>query len=409
MVKGSCGAVGHYFRMGARLSAHQTDYCRNWTATTSTINQTIGPQLRLLGSFCVVNIDDKKDPISGRVSVLEKSNLDDKPFYFWMWSLFTGVINNENEIAGNIDPPTVYSLSGELLSEEELSALQKQPDIEFPVTISYKGLKHGQYNLDVEWNSLYPSGSNRVDRVALEKKRPGKSSIPHQDMSWNEFKDFALAQEKGFIYRGQASNWRLQTSYHRTGQADLVSYFDEKTPELENHINVYSKHLYDSRADRSLGALLNLAQHHGYPTPLLDWTKSPYVAAFFAYENQENIRTEGKVSIFIFNEKEWSINAGRHAVIKSPNLNVRTMELPGYGNSRALPQQAISMYANVDDIETIIKHHENSSGEYIKAISIPVKFRETALKELDLMGITWGSLFPDIGGVCKQLKLRHFE
>jgi hypothetical protein len=361
------------------------------------------------GSYCVVNIDDKKGVINGRAAVLATVSCDNKPLSFWSWSYFTGEIQNENEISGEITTPSIHWHDGDLLTDEELRTLQEKTNLELPNKTSFKGLKNGQYYLDVEWNSVYPSASKITDQVRLEKKRLGESIIRHENMSWNEFKEFSSGQEDGFIYRGQARHWRLQTSYHRTGQADLVSYLDEKIPELENYINAYSKHVYDFRDERSLGALLNLGQHHGYPTPLLDWTKSPYVASFFAFENQKALKKDGNVSVFIFNDHRWANMAGRYASIRSPKLSVRTMELPGYGNSRVIPQQSITMFANVDDIESIIKANESFSEEYLKAISIPAKERDKALRELALMGITWGSLFPGLDGICKQLASRHFQ
>lgn len=362
-----------------------------------------------MGSFVLVNIGGNDSLLKGRVSVHETRNIGGEPLSFWAWSYFETSTVEEEKISGNIYPPSIHKKYGEQLTHEELKDLETSIGLEFPVSTKFTGTLNGLYELLVEWESAYPSGEIRKDKVILKKEKLGSSKINHEEMSWNKFKEYALEQDDGLIFRGQARRWRLQTSYHRTGHADLISYLDDTIPEVEHHINSVSNHYYDMKDDRSLGALLNLSQHHGYPTPLLDWTKSPYVAAFFAFEDESKLKKEGAVSIFVFDEKAWASRAGRTVEMRAPNMMVRTLELSGFGNSRVLPQQSITMYSNVDNIEYIIKANEDEPGKYLKAVSIPTHDRDTAMRDLSLMGITWGSMFPGFDGICKQLRSRHFK
>src|ERR1700744_4056075 len=78
---------------------------------------------------------------------------------------------------------------------------------------------------------------------------------------------------------------------------------------LYRHLSLRGSHIFNLNIPEQNGAFFNLVQHHGYPTPLLDWTYSPFVAAFFAYHRINNsearIATKEKIRIFIFDQKAW--------------------------------------------------------------------------------------------------------
>jgi hypothetical protein len=67
-------------------------------------------------------------------------------------------------------------------------------------------------------------------------------------------------------------------------------------------INTFSDNNFPSR---ELYPFLVYLRHHGFPSPLLDWSRSPYVAAFFAFRNlilNPSLRHAEKSSIYVYCE-----------------------------------------------------------------------------------------------------------
>ena len=80
------------------------------------------------------------------------------------------------------------------------------------------------------------------------------------------------------------------------------------------------------------------------------------------------------------------------------------------GNPRAIPQQALSMIANVDDIESHIASVEQSRQlTFLEAIDLPASARAEVMRDLAFMGITAASLFPGLDGVCESLREKNFS
>jgi hypothetical protein len=156
------------------------------------------------------------------------------------------------------------------------------------------------------------------------------------------------------------------------------------------------------------GAFVSLVQHHGYPTPLLDWSYSPYVAAFFAFRGLATPRGGDFVRIFIFDVKSWA-RLPQLARMSPLPPHVSLLDALVIENPRSLPQPALSTITNVDDIETYISQQQRVRQKiFLEAIDIPATERSKVYRDLSLMGISAASSMPGLDGTCEQLRNRFF-
>lgn len=230
--------------------------------------------------------------------------------------------------------------------------------------------------------------------------------------TWEEFRAACSRSESvNYIFRGQSKPWSLKTSFHRSGRYDLMRYLTEDFQEALFVATPLMSQLLDVNNPLHRGAFYNLLQHHGYPTPLLDWTSSPFIAAFFAFNDALNAEAKENDCIRIFVLKR-SISKttpqSQHYVNVLPHISVS--KYMAIGNSRWGPQQSIHTLTNASDIERLIAFHETQSNEaYLSAIDLPMSEAEEALADLDLMGISAASVFPGLDGALAALKQRRFS
>lgn len=171
-------------------------------------------------------------------------------------------------------------------------------------------------------------------------------------------------------------------------------------------------HHLDLRDPLENAAFYNLIQHHGYPTPLLDWTYSPFIASFFAFKHAtplQSANVDDRVRIFVLDKTSWSTDFQPQYLITPALLNFTLVEPLALNNPRVVPQQSVSSITNVDDIEVYLQTQEaRAKRQYLRVIDLPASERNSVMQELSLMGITAGSLFPGIDGACEELRYRFF-
>lgn len=111
----------------------------------------------------------------------------------------------------------------------------------------------------------------------------------------------------------------------------------------------------------------------------------------------------------MFDRKAWctDFNQLQKVAIAKPHFSI--LEALAIENDRAIPQQSLSSITNVDDIESYIHLREmENSTEYLKVIDLPFTQRGEILRELGMMGITAGSLFPGLDRACEEARNKFF-
>lgn len=248
--------------------------------------------------------------------------------------------------------------------------------------------------------------------------------------SWASFFDFletevfhsSIKSKRAYIWRGQRrSDWSLSSSLDRLFQRlNLLSTsLEVRERRSLEHLESFK---YAARGRRGpnpaqLGVdeWWALGQHFGLATPLLDWTRSPFAAAYFAFEENELPSTGFRIVCgldqFAVKQKNFEIveETGNEYEKKGQRVPIIDFIDPmSDENQRLVSQSGLFTRAPVGSaIEDWIDWaFPGSPAPVLLRLKIPDADRFNCLRTLNRMNINHLSLFPDLAGASRSTNLK---
>jgi FRG domain len=207
------------------------------------------------------------------------------------------------------------------------------------------------------------------------------------------------------IYRGQRNYWPLLPSISRNNDLEMVLVHERELLEK-----------FKNEAPRTLQLVPNsdwdwlvVAQHHGLPTRLLDWSFNPYVALWFAIK---------KAKLNDSNPEVWVMNPLIDDVVQSldkarPFSGKRTKIFkPNFNIPRVRAQNGcFTLFKYVESVSKRFVPLEKNKylGKRLVRVRITKNSLTIILKQLRAMGFKKSMMFPDTDGVARKIKEEVFS
>ncbi|MFN7117713.1 MAG: FRG domain-containing protein [Saprospiraceae bacterium] len=269
------------------------------------------------------------------------------------------------------------------------------------------------------------------------------NSIEINVQSWEALrKQLSAMGDALWYFRGQTnSTWSLKPTLERA----VITYQEEALyDEFKRTAHLYSQ---DTQRVDSKMEWLALMQHHGAPTRLLDWTRSAYVAAFFAV-NELTVSTQSAAvwainvsEIYHIVRKRFDKDKRFKPVLTNQYFRYNTLSdedftgiflsewfedeafkfpsvvlpiMPYYNNPRLMIQQGVFLSQTrlfKEDGVTLLPFEDalrETLGQefdpsWILKCVIPTEYRLDILRELNAMNINDATLFPGLDGFARYL------
>lgn len=260
------------------------------------------------------------------------------------------------------------------------------------------------------------SSLRELEELASSLEAECRSNKPH---------DYAYISP--VLFRGHSrAAWNLETTLERFGKTNLnineyVRYLSKVKPAIQAYTD--RDFTFHEKNPKTTGCAFPLSQisfldgqyefmvylrHHGFPTPLLDWSRSLYVAIYFACAGPEH---DEDSALYMYVE---NLGHGKSGSVGAPEIATMGQYVSAHKRHFTQQSEYTACVAKIDD-KWCFYPHEAAMGsasdqhDRLEKALIPAKLRRELLRQLDGMNINAFSLFSTEEALMQMLAFRELH